>query len=188
MNNNVVRFGVILLLMPRGQDAVWTQALEVWDPEDFTTIPLLIIRTISACVLVAMTLTDVWLTGAGFGLYVNTRTWIEGWDVELGFRRMAQRLGKVLGLAVQAEPMDGSNETLVEIDDTVRRPPEEVVREVKASPDFEVQKVKRRIPKSSNVEIGFGAGIFAGAVSLVLTVVAVVAVLGLIGWMLWKYR
>lgn len=194
-------FGVILLLMPRGQDAVWTQALEVWDPEDFTTIPLLIFRTISACVLVAMALTDVWLTGAGFGLYVNTRTWIEGWDVELGFRRMAQRLGKVLGLAVllavcwhpdgaaaQAEPMDGSNETLVETDDAVRRSPEEVVREVKASPDFEVQKVKRRIPKSSNVEVGFGAGIFAGAVSLVLTVVAVVAVLGLIGWMLWKYR
>jgi hypothetical protein len=31
---------------------------------------------------------------SGFSLYLNRRTWLEGWDIELGFRRMAQRLGE----------------------------------------------------------------------------------------------
>ncbi len=33
---------------------------------------------------------------AGFGLYVNRRMSLEGWDVELGFRRMVKRLGPTL--------------------------------------------------------------------------------------------
>ena len=33
---------------------------------------------------------------AGFGLYVNRRMSLEGWDVELGFRRMVNRLGPTL--------------------------------------------------------------------------------------------
>ena len=47
---------------------------------------------------------SVWLTylcmwlvapfyvAAGFSLYLNRRIWLEGWDIELGFRRMQQRL------------------------------------------------------------------------------------------------
>ena len=35
--------------------------------------------------------------GGGFGLYLNARTWIEGWDVELGFKRLGQRLSSGLG-------------------------------------------------------------------------------------------
>lgn len=35
---------------------------------------------------------------AGFGLYVNRRTLLEGWDVELGFRRLVQRLGPTLAV------------------------------------------------------------------------------------------
>ena len=30
----------------------------------------------------------------GFSLYLNRRTLLEGWDIELGFRRMAERLGR----------------------------------------------------------------------------------------------
>ena len=38
---------------------------------------------------------------SGFSLYLNRRTLLEGWDIELGFRRMAERLNqsKVLGRA-----------------------------------------------------------------------------------------
>ena len=35
----------------------------------------------------------------GFSLYLNRRTWLEGWDIELGFRRIAERLGQQKGLA-----------------------------------------------------------------------------------------
>ena len=34
---------------------------------------------------------------SGFSLYLNRRTWLEGWDIELGFRRMAARLGQTQG-------------------------------------------------------------------------------------------
>lgn len=35
---------------------------------------------------------------AGFGLYVNRRMLLEGWDVELGFRRLVKRLAPALAL------------------------------------------------------------------------------------------
>jgi len=36
-------------------------------------------------------------TAAAFGLYIQRRTVLEGWDVELSFRGMAQRLARLLG-------------------------------------------------------------------------------------------
>lgn len=42
--------------------------------------------------LLAMTLIEPFYIGAGFGLYLNARTRLEGWDIELTFRRLATRL------------------------------------------------------------------------------------------------
>lgn len=42
----------------------------------------------------AMTLIEPFFVGAGFGLYLNRRTHLEAWDVELAFRRIAARLGR----------------------------------------------------------------------------------------------
>lgn len=188
-------FGLVVLLMPQGQGAVWTNAMEEWNPSDFTTIPPLILRTIGGCVLISMSLVDVFFTAAGFGIYVNIRTWIEGWDVELGFRRMAQRLGKTLGLIALMAVCSLSTDATAQAErngesgrPSARRAPEEVIREVKSSPDFEVQKVKRRIAQSSENDISFGgAGIAHGFADL-LTVLAIAAVVGLVAWLLWKYR
>ena len=44
--------------------------------------------------LICLTLVTPFLVGGGFGLYLNSRTRLEGWDVELAFRRMANRLGQ----------------------------------------------------------------------------------------------
>ncbi|MBL8301032.1 MAG: DUF4129 domain-containing protein [Rhodanobacteraceae bacterium] len=40
----------------------------------------------------AMSLIEPFYVGAGFGLYLNRRTQLEAWDVELAFRRIAARL------------------------------------------------------------------------------------------------
>ncbi|MFT3808060.1 DUF4129 domain-containing protein [Arenimonas sp.] len=40
----------------------------------------------------AMSLIGPFYAGAGFGLYLNRRTQLEAWDVELSFRRLAERL------------------------------------------------------------------------------------------------
>ncbi len=39
----------------------------------------------------AQSLLEPWFVGAGFGLYVNTRTRLEAWDIEVAFRRMVAR-------------------------------------------------------------------------------------------------
>lgn len=42
--------------------------------------------------LFAVTAIEPFFVGAGFGLYLNSRTHLEGWDVELTFRKIATRL------------------------------------------------------------------------------------------------
>ncbi|OGQ86093.1 MAG: hypothetical protein A2289_17790 [Deltaproteobacteria bacterium RIFOXYA12_FULL_58_15] len=42
--------------------------------------------------LLAMGLIEPFYVGAGFALYINRRVQLEGWDIELGLRRMAGRL------------------------------------------------------------------------------------------------
>ncbi|MCB1241375.1 MAG: DUF4129 domain-containing protein [Verrucomicrobiales bacterium] len=42
--------------------------------------------------LVAMPFIELFYVGGGFGLYLNTRTHMEGWDIDLTFRSIADRL------------------------------------------------------------------------------------------------
>ena len=44
----------------------------------------------------ATSLIEPFYVGAGFGLYLNRRTQLEAWDVELGFRRLAQRARELM--------------------------------------------------------------------------------------------
>ncbi len=41
----------------------------------------------------AQSLLEPWFVGAGFGLYINCRTRLEAWDIEVAFRRMVARRG-----------------------------------------------------------------------------------------------
>lgn len=49
--------------------------------------------------LLALTLTEPLFVAGGFGLYLNRRTHLEGWDLELAFRQLAARLVLLLLLA-----------------------------------------------------------------------------------------
>lgn len=40
---------------------------------------------------IAQTALHPWFVGAGFGIYINCRTMLEAWDIEVAFRRMLQR-------------------------------------------------------------------------------------------------
>ncbi len=42
--------------------------------------------------LLSMMLMEIFYVGAGFGLYVNSRTITEGWDIELAFKRIRERV------------------------------------------------------------------------------------------------
>ncbi len=174
---------LLMLLIPQGQDGAWQRAVESWDPSVPFEIPIFISRLMVFCVMAAMSLTDGFITGAGFGLYINNRTWLEGWDVELAFKRMAQRLAGIFfavifcGLASQAAVGNPS------------RPPADVIREVKADPAFKVHTVTERVPVDkessdfswlSKLPIQTALELFAWGMAGLIVVS--------LGWVLWKNR
>ena len=54
------------------------------------------------CFYIAQTILHPWFVGAGFGLYINCRTMLEAWDIEVAFRRMLQRRANRTGAAAAA--------------------------------------------------------------------------------------
>jgi hypothetical protein len=52
--------------------------------------------------LVAITIVEPFYVGAGFGLYLNSRSKLEGWDIDLAFRQTAHRLRQLASPAVTA--------------------------------------------------------------------------------------
>ncbi len=181
-------FGLAVLAMvgmfiPEGQDGAWQLAVDSWSWDQPFEIAPLILRTLGCCVMLAMSLTDVFVTGAGFGLYINTRTWVEGWDVELALKRLAKRIAKTVVLILAACLFAGPAH--VRAEETMA--PAERIREVKSHPDFKVHSVKERIPKSkpSSKSGGFGdlrwlADVFVASVIALLV--------GLLAWLIWSNR
>lgn len=49
---------------------------------------------------IAQSLLEPWFVGAGFGLYINCRTRLEAWDIEVAFRRMVARREPVPAAAI----------------------------------------------------------------------------------------
>lgn len=177
---------MVKMLIPEGQDSAWRLAMETWNSDDPASIPLLILRTVCICMMLAISLTDLFVIGGGFGVYINTRTWIEGWDVELAFKRMAQRLGKIAVLMIVFFGLGLSGNGHA----TEPRSPAEVIKEVKANPDFKVHTVTERVPKKKTSSLRSSPALagFAAVMTTLFAVCAVVLLLGGIGWVLWTYR
>jgi len=77
-------------LLPESALPDWQGFYQALDFE--STIPNAFLWWGAACHMVIVTLIEPFYVGAGFALYLNCRTRIEGWDVELAFRRMATRM------------------------------------------------------------------------------------------------
>ena len=188
-------FGLAIMVMvkmfiPDGQDSAWRLSMESWDSENPMSLPLLIMRVMVCCVMLAMSLTDLFITGAGFGVYLNNRSCIEGWDVELAFKRLARRLAKVAmsGVLLCAVCLPAVVRAAAE------RDPAEVIREVKADEAFKVHTVIEKVPVPSNHSFSWewpawlrlgGAPAWLGTL-LVYSALAVL--LGAILWLLWQNR
>jgi hypothetical protein len=175
---------LVMMFIPEGQDGAWRMAMETWNPETPEDIPALIMRTVAICVMVSISLTDIFITGAGFGIYINNRTGMEGWDVELAFKRLAMRLGKVatvlMFLLMLWQPaVSHAAETA-----------EQVIREVKSDPAFKVHTVTDKIPKKKPRSkhwdwLKFGAPEWLGTV---LVVSLLTLLVGAVVWTVWINR
>ena len=101
--------GLALIMLPDRPE--WSGAF-LWEQfeEDQLPVPLRLWYAVSA--FVALTVVEPLYVACGFALYVNRRTELEGWDIELIFRQLAQRLqttsapaGQRLGEEAEADPV-----------------------------------------------------------------------------------
>ncbi|MCE9519264.1 MAG: DUF4350 domain-containing protein [Verrucomicrobia bacterium] len=97
-----VMLGIMALtadFIPKSVSPNWTELFTFQDASDFVIQPAYY-WWINICYLFAVTLVEPFYVGAGFGLYLNCRTRLEGWDVELAFRRLAARLRSLVASTV----------------------------------------------------------------------------------------
>lgn len=87
-------------LLPEAAKLDWPALVQSFDFE--STIPDAFLWWGAACHMAIVTLVEPFYVGAGFALYLNCRTRIEGWDVELAFRRLATRLTSVTAAVIMA--------------------------------------------------------------------------------------
>lgn len=82
-------FGFLVLLLPDRPDYAFGLLVEqIWDG----TAPAWLMTLLPVLWFLALSAVEPLYVGGGFALYLNRRTRLEGWDVELVFRRMAERL------------------------------------------------------------------------------------------------
>lgn len=104
---------------------------------------------------IAITIVEPFYVGAGFGLYLNCRSKLEGWDIELGFRRTAARLQRaasalalLLVLLLPALPGTAAEPPPPPAESAPATPPEDPnahAEAVLAEPDFKIHTKSNRV-------------------------------------------
>ncbi len=170
-----------MMFLPAGQAEEWQVLVDAWSNDSWNEIPALVGWMGMVSLLLSMSLVDVFATGAGFGIYVNHRTWIEGWDVELAFRRLGNRLrgagAALLGLVL-----------LCGLAPRVEAGPKETIEEVKAHEDFTVHSVEYKVSNPGSSSSWNWDGSWLAGLAQVLMWLIVGAFLFFIGWLIWRYR
>lgn len=105
---------------------------------------------------VAMTLIEPFYVAGGFALYLNRRTELEGWDVDLAFRRLARRLRqsgrrrrrppggqRVAVLLAAAGALSFAAPAPAE-EPAPAGDPQQVIREILEDPEFETRRTVER--------------------------------------------
>lgn len=151
--------------------------------------------------MVAITAIEPFYAGAGFGLYLNSRIKLEGWDIELTFRRLASRLRNAAGVvaalvcfllagvslsaqeapppAVSAATTPAPSARNTEVSESEASAK---AREILAKPDFKIHTRKVKLPKVKNAPaIGNGMG----ALGYLFQILGYAALLALIGGLVW---
>lgn len=79
-------FGLVFLMLPEALHPDWLLFFddELWSVPRWG-------RFVFLGQVVAMTVVQPLYVAGGFGLYLNRRTLLEGWDIQLAFRRLARR-------------------------------------------------------------------------------------------------
>lgn len=200
-----------LMFVPQEVMTQWSADYDLWLESDEMGLSAGLQWLLAGVTLVTFAAVDVLYTGAGFGLYVNSRTLVEGWDIELAFKRMRDRLGGVLRpaallvfaalLFAGGEPAHADAGNVQELaeqavehtdpgDDRSEGRSEGSIKDVLANPDFKIHTVEELVPVAKPPSSGAfnfaGLGVFAAAVSM-LGWLVLALLLGAAIWLVWRY-
>lgn len=153
---------------------------------DFEGLPAGLYWWVAVCYMLVVTLVEPFYVGAGFGLYLNCRTRIEGWDVELAFRRLGARLAPaavaawllgficLLGAGTPALAAGGGAA-------------DKAVKEVMKAPEFEVHKIqsKRWVPDDVDLPDVSGKPWHLDIVAAIGEFLFWAVIVGLSAWLIW---
>ncbi|MGB0776350.1 MAG: hypothetical protein ACPGUY_10920 [Akkermansiaceae bacterium] len=83
----------VWVMMPAHVTSQWWQELSSWlEYSEFSEMSLGIFWSVAVVWMLGITVMEPFYVGAGFALYINSRTLTEGWDIELAFKRLGARL------------------------------------------------------------------------------------------------
>jgi hypothetical protein len=97
---NLSLIGLVYLFIPQGANSNFLELAFSSDQ------PVWMVALQNTTYYLAITLIEPFYVAGGFALYLNRRTLLEGWDIEIVFRRLAQRMQPQPGSAV-AQPVAG---------------------------------------------------------------------------------
>lgn len=133
---------------------------------------------------ISATAIEPYFVAAGFGLYLNRRVQLEGWDLELAFRKLARRLLKAAALLLlftlplQAQPPTAQAR----------------IEEVLKAPEFQTHRLekglrwKNRKQKVETSKPSPWLEALARLAAKILKWAAILAATAMLGWFLWRIR
>lgn len=196
---------IALMCIPDATADSTSQAMD-WDDMEY---PVSVYWFINSGLVLASSFVDVFFTGAGFGLYINSRTWVEGWDVELAFKRIANRLNGSLLLCLiaciglmaqpseaQVSGIDPDQISAPQVDEEFAQSPQEQITKIKAHEDFTVHRETYQYakPKPSKTSSGKSSSSIRAPLELMqilgysFFVLILIAVVVLIVWLVSRAR
>jgi hypothetical protein len=168
----------------------------LFEPGEQPFDPMWLETALRAAWIAAYSLAAPMNAATGFALYINRRMQLEGWDIEIVFRRLAQRArslvrgaATVLIVALACAPLASAQEVAAD--------PGEVARRILATPEFETMETRSELhlrfaldsSREGAADLAFLAVILqvlGWVLLLVLLVAVVVTLLRAIGWIQWK--
>jgi hypothetical protein len=147
--------------------------------------------------VVAMVVVEPFYIAGGFGLYLNRRVELEGWDIELAFRRLGNRLARLamgalllFGLMLPLRAQEGSEDP--------KAPARAAIKEVMEQPEFQTKKKEegwhwKAAPKQERKRVQAPTWLEAFMellrnVAFLMKWVLITGVVAAVAWLLWKYR
>jgi hypothetical protein len=141
-------FGLGEILTPSGGEIAESPNEVESDEVSFFAAAMKWTLTDAIAYIAAVSLVEPLYVAAGFSLYLNRRTILEGWDLEIQLRKLGNRLAKGATLMITvlgcATLLATSGPGVVHAADAPPADPAELIRQVLAEPEFDqVRTVKR---------------------------------------------